>query len=104
MSTKSATPREEVREGDAPADARRRLQVDVGARVRAVRTRLGVGQAECARAAGVDTSSLFRLEKGDQNVTIDMIGRLAVALGVEMDELLVGVRPDPAIVAQRPRA
>jgi transcriptional regulator with XRE-family HTH domain len=103
VSDKSARTGKPMSEEGASADARRRLQIDVGARVRALRTRLGLGQAECARAAGVDTSSLFRLEKGDQNVTIDMIGRLAVALGVEMDELLEGVRPDPAIVAQRPR-
>ena len=86
------------------ASARTALQRDVGLRVRAVRERQGVGQAECARAAGVDTSSLFRLEKGGQNVTIDMLARLAVALDVDMDDLLEGISVDPSIVELRPRA
>jgi len=86
------------------ASARKALQRDVGLRVRAVRERQGFGQAECARAAGVDTSSLFRLEKGGQNVTIDMLARLAVALDVDMDDLLEGINVDPSIVELRPRA
>lgn len=85
------------------ASARTALQRDVGLRVRAVREQRGVGQAECARSAGVDTSSLFRLEKGGQNVTIDMLARLAVALDVGMDDLLEGITVDPSIVELRPR-
>jgi transcriptional regulator with XRE-family HTH domain len=88
---------------DPAADARRRLHGAIGDRIRDVRTRLGVGQAECARGAGIDTSSMFRIEKGSQNVTAETLARLAVSLGVTIDELLLGVEADPDLVVPRTR-
>lgn len=79
------------------------LQVSVGARIRDVRTALKVGQAECARGAGIDKSSLFRIEKGDQNLTLDTLGRIALSLEVSMDELLIGVEPSYALLKPRSR-
>ncbi|GGB39652.1 hypothetical protein GCM10011380_31460 [Sphingomonas metalli] len=84
-------------------DARRALQAAVGDRVRAVRAERGIGQAECARGAGIDTSSMFRIEKGGQNLTVETLARLALSLGVGMDELVAGVEPDPAIIEPRSR-
>jgi transcriptional regulator with XRE-family HTH domain len=87
-----------------PADAARQaLQADVGARIRSVRKRLGVGQAECARGAGIDVSSLFRIEKTGQNLTVETLGRLAISLGVTMDELVLGIIPDPDLIEPRSR-
>lgn len=78
--------------------ARAELQSAVGERVRAVRLERGIGQAECARAAGLDTSSLFRLEKGDQNATVETLGRIALVLGVELIDLVAGVSIDAALI------
>lgn len=89
---------------DPAADARRHLHAAIGDRVREVRTRLDIGQAECARGAGIDTSSMFRIEKGHQNLTVETLARLAVSLGVTIDELVLGVEPDPDLVAPRTRA
>lgn len=83
---------------DAEA-ARLALQVAVGSRVREIRTAQGIGQAECAREAGMDKSSMFRLEKGEQNVTIDMLARIALVLDVGLAELVMGVPLDPALIA-----
>jgi hypothetical protein len=44
--------------------ARRALHADLGERIVAIRKGLGVGQAERARGAGIDVSSMFRIEKG----------------------------------------
>lgn len=88
----------------AATEARRRLQVDVGARIREVRVGLGIGQAECARGAAIDTSSMFRIEQGSQNLTLETLARIAVSLGVGMDELVAGVVPNPKMVLARPRA
>lgn len=83
--------------------ARSTLQTAVGKRIQDVRLGRGMGQAECARAAGIDTSSMFRIETGAQNLTLDTLARVAVALDVPMNELLIGVSPDPAIVELRTR-
>lgn len=90
--------------GDAVlAEARRALQLGVGERIRSIRLSMNMGQAECARAAGVDKSSMWRLEKGEQNVSLDLLARVALALEVGMDELVVGVHPDPSLVARPPQ-
>lgn len=90
-------------DGTAAEAARQTLQANVGSRIRSVRKRLGVGQAECARGAGIDVSSLFRIEKTGQNLTLETLGRLAIALGVTMDELVMGVVPDPDLIEPRKR-
>jgi len=99
-------PEPEKKTATAPtaADAARMaLYGDVGKRIREVREGLGVGQAECARGAEIDTSSMFRIESGTQNLTIDTLARLSLSLGVPMDDLLSGVEPDPLLVAPRTR-
>ncbi len=83
--------------------ARDMLQSEVGQRIRLVRKGLGVGQAECARRAGIDVSSMFRIEKTGQNLTVETLARLAISLGVSMDELLLGIVPDPDLVEPRSR-
>lgn len=83
--------------------ARRMLHAEVGECVRRARIAAGLGQAECARAAGIDTSSMFRIEKTGQNLTVETLARLALAIGVPINELLIGVMPDPAILDPRSR-
>ncbi|VVT29906.1 hypothetical protein SPHINGO391_510193 [Sphingomonas aurantiaca] len=87
----------------AADSARETLHADVGQRIRSVRKGLGVGQAECARGAGIDVSSMFRIEKTGQNLTVETLARLAIALGVTMDELLLGIVPDPDLIEPRNR-
>lgn len=91
---------------DGEMDARRArlaLQKAVGGRVREIREELKLGQAQCAEYAGLDKSSMFRAEKGELNFTLDTLGRLALALGVPIDEFLIGVSPDPALIERRSR-
>lgn len=96
----SSTKRGDVNKGElgSHAKARLALQAAVGDRVRRVRLERGIGQAECARDAGLDKSSMYRLEKGDQNVTIDVLARVALVLGVGLDELVLGVPLNPGLI------
>ena len=88
----------------AAADAaREKLHADIGDRIRDVRAEVGMGQAECARGAGIDVSSLFRIEKGGQNLTVETLARVAFSLGVGMDELVKGVVPIGDLVQPRTR-
>lgn len=86
---KSSVPNEGVRQ---------RLNAAIGERIREVRNGIGMGQAECARDAGIDKSSMFRLESGAQNITVETLARIAHALGVGMDRLVsgIGIETPPA--------
>lgn len=58
------------------------------ANVKRRRLELGLSQEELAEAAGVHRTYVGMLERGEKNVTIYNIERIAVALGVEPPRLL----------------
>ncbi|MDA1062210.1 MAG: helix-turn-helix transcriptional regulator [Chloroflexi bacterium] len=60
-----------------------------GQRVRALRLDRGWSQEDLAEAAAVHRTYVSSLERGQRNVAIDNIWRLADALGVHPGELLV---------------
>jgi transcriptional regulator with XRE-family HTH domain len=80
-----------------------RLETRVRHRLRQLRTERGLTLADVARSAGLDVSTLSRLESGKRRLALDHIPALAGALGVSSDELL-GTPPgqDPR-VRGRPR-
>lgn len=80
-----------------------RLETRVRHRLRHLRTQQGLTLAKVARAAGLDVSTLSRLESGKRRLALDHIPALAAALGVSSDALL-GAPPgqDPR-VHSRPR-
>lgn len=53
-----------------------------GARVRALREEQGMSQEALAHAAGLDRSYMGGVERGQRNVSLDNIYRIAGALGV----------------------
>jgi transcriptional regulator with XRE-family HTH domain len=56
--------------------------------VRRRRLQLGLSQEELAEAAGVHRTYVGMLERGEKNVTIYNIERIAIALRVEPSSLL----------------
>jgi transcriptional regulator with XRE-family HTH domain len=74
------------------------VQARVSGRLRALRTERGLTLAEVAERAGMDASTLSRLESGARRLTLDHIPVLARALGVRADDLL-GAPPveDPRV-------
>lgn len=58
------------------------------ANVRRRRLELGLSQEELAERAGVHRTYIGMLERGEKNVTIYNIERLAIALGVNPPSLL----------------
>jgi transcriptional regulator with XRE-family HTH domain len=62
------------------------LRSAVGARLKDLRTRLEISQEELASRAGVHATYLSDLERGRQTPTLDLLNRLARALGVTMAE------------------
>jgi transcriptional regulator with XRE-family HTH domain len=63
------------------------------ARLRDLRTARGMTQVELARAAHVTVSYVRRLEAGTSAPGIDLVARLAAALGTNMSDLLPEAAP-----------
>lgn len=60
------------------------LRPALGARLKGLRTRLGISQEELASRAGMHCTYLSDLERGQQTPTLDMLNRVARALGVTL--------------------
>ena len=70
------------------------LEDRVRARLRQLRFERGLNLADVAVTAGMATSTLSRLESGARRLTLDHVARLARALDVDADELLVRRRTE----------
>ncbi|KXZ61395.1 anaerobic benzoate catabolism transcriptional regulator [Microbacterium laevaniformans] len=57
-------------------------------RVRELRQSAGLSQEQLAHQAGLDRSYVGQVERGERNVSLDNIHRLAEALGVSPGALL----------------
>ena len=61
----------------------------LGLKIRSFRTELSMTQAQFAKKLKVDTAHLSNLENGNKNPTIDTIEKMAKALGVSIEEIIV---------------
>lgn len=68
-------------------------QVRFGARVRERRLELGYSQERLAEIAGLHRNYVGSLERGERNVALMNILRLAVALKTDPSDLIKGLRP-----------
>ena len=78
------------------------FQLNVGARIRALRERSGLTQREFAARAGFNPAFTGRIERGLQNLTLAGIGRVAMALGVPVAALFDGVALTPKSLEPKP--
>ncbi|MGY4630221.1 helix-turn-helix domain-containing protein [Bradyrhizobium sp. USDA 4486] len=81
-----------VRAGD---DA---LIVELGSRVKRLRTQAGLTLEEFAAQSGVSRAMLSKVERGEKSPTLAIIVRIAKGLNVSMSTLM-GAEPDAAQVA-----
>lgn len=76
------------------------LDEAVRERLRRFRTERGLTLESVARRAGMDVSTLSRLESGKRRLALDHVPLLAAALGVTTDDLLRPAAPiDPRVHA-----
>lgn len=75
-----------------------------GARLKEVRTARGMTQAELAGRAEVSAAYVGRLERGGAAPGIDLVARLAVALGTTPAELLPASPPPDVSAVLRQQA
>jgi transcriptional regulator with XRE-family HTH domain len=64
------------------------VDLRVRRRLRELRGRLGLTLEDVASRAGIDVSTLSRLESGKRRLALDHLPRLAAALSVSTDDLL----------------
>ena len=67
----------------------------LGERVKKLRTASGVSQFGFAEGVGFDRNYWGRVERGQQNVSISTLKRIANALGVTMSTLVEGLDHEP---------
>lgn len=73
-------------------------------RLRRLRAERGLTLADVAERAGLDVSTLSRLESGKRRLALDHVPALAAALGVSTDALLAApVTQDPRVRARSHR-
>ena len=58
-----------------------------GSRVRKERLKLGISQEELAARAGLHRTYIGMIERGEKNITLINIGKIAGALGLTISEL-----------------
>jgi transcriptional regulator with XRE-family HTH domain len=75
-----------------------------GQRLREVRLARGMSQSELARQAAVTTNYVSRLEGGGAAPGIDLVARLALALGVPVADLLPMTPPLDELAFSRQQA
>ncbi len=63
------------------------LRVSIGERVRVVRISRGLTQSELALRASMNRNHLGEVERGETNVTVQTVTRIAQALGVPVESL-----------------
>lgn len=67
-------------------------QVEFGDRVRHFRLELGLSQEALAHQAEINRTYIASLEAGRRNPSLDLMARLASALGVDLGDLVEGLQ------------
>ena len=78
---------------NAPDETAATLEQRIGREVRALRTRLGLTGGELARASGISTGMLSKIETGQISASLGTLAAIAPVLNVSLAELLAGTEP-----------
>jgi transcriptional regulator with XRE-family HTH domain len=65
------------------------LRIIVGENARGFRSLQGLSREELCSRANINLNHLGALERGEENVTLDTLNKLAIALGVEPYAFLI---------------
>jgi transcriptional regulator with XRE-family HTH domain len=79
------------------------LRPALGARIKELRRRLGISQEELADRASLHWTYLSDLERGRQSPTVDVVNRLARALGVSLAEFFAPFDRPFRVRSRKPR-
>lgn len=60
------------------------LKEDIGKTIRERRKSLRITQPDLAELAGISVNSLYKLERGESNPTIDLLEKVSTVLGLQI--------------------
>ena len=60
------------------------LLIEIGSAIRSRRKELSITQPHLAELASVSTNTLYKLERGQGNPSLDILTKLAEVLGMEL--------------------
>ena len=63
------------------------IQIKFGNRIRALRNTAGISQEELAFRAGLHRTYLGSIERGERNISLKNIAKIAKALNIKLTEL-----------------
>lgn len=66
----------------------KQIKCEVGRRVRSLREKVGLSQEELGFKSGLHRNYIGGIERGERNVAVVNVGKLARALGVRPRDLL----------------
>jgi len=72
-------------------ETRRSAFAVVGERIRVIRVERNLTQEDVAHAAGMNLSYYGKLERGQNNPTLDTLIRVAEAIGASLPEVVAGL-------------
>ena len=67
------------------AGTRHKDRARMGKRIRAIREERGIDARDLARLAGIDAANFSRIENGKYSVGLDILSKIALALGKKVD-------------------
>lgn len=76
----------------SPKHSGNQVLIDLGVAIRNVRLGSGLSQESLAVDAGLDRSYMGGIERGEHNLTVMNIVKVANALGIKPSELLKGAK------------
>ena len=68
---------------------------ELGRRIRAARTSLGLSQEQLANESIIDRSYIGGVERGERNITFNVLCKIAEALQCDLAELMKGLPRKP---------
>ncbi|WP_373523772.1 helix-turn-helix domain-containing protein [Aquiflexum sp.] len=60
------------------------LSTQIGETIKKRRNELGITQPHLAELAGISTNSLYKLERGQSNPSLELLNKLIEVLGMEI--------------------
>jgi len=67
------------------------VAIQIGARIRTARKSKGLSQEKLAEMCGMHPTYIGQVERGEKNVTVINVYRIAEALGVGLEDLFQGI-------------
>lgn len=71
------------------------LRIRFGRVIRDLRKKQGLSQEELAEKAGLHRTYIGMIERGEKNITLENIDKIAKALNVQIEELFAKINNEP---------